>query len=146
MRNGRIQDSGGRPLGIFFRTDGGRFVAKCPVLGDFDAETPEELTAIVCNAEAERIAAALRSLSKLRQKRRNDKRIVHAPTHFQGFVLSSAAALRAWPLDVVMTIFFSYGPAALPAAFTSGLPPLDVLAFLSGTVPVQTRRTTWRVS
>lgn len=106
---GRITHRG-RPLGLWWRSEGG-YCAKCGPLGDFSAPTLEALLIAVETADTKRLAGVADVLARLRRKRQASESapIVQAR---EGGGFARLLAFRAdWP--PLMTL--GLGPAALLA-------------------------------
>ena len=111
---GRITHRG-RPLGLWWRSEGG-YSAKCGPLGDFSAPTLEALLIAVETAETKRLAGVADVLARLRRKRQASESapIVQA-REGGGFARLLALYMLAFRADWPPLMTLGLGPAALLA-------------------------------
>jgi hypothetical protein len=141
MNAGRVEFRG-KPLGFWWKTEAGGYVAKCGMLGAFEATTLEILLDNVRMAEEERLKKALEMLEHLRKPARrateDEETTVKRssiPTAFLAHLLLYVVVFREWPVGLALQVLDEFGEATLLAAFASGLSPSQAVAFLSDQSP-----------
>ena len=138
MNTGRVQHCG-KPLGFWWKTEAGGYVAKCETLGAFEAATLDVLLHNVRMAEEQRLQKAIETLERRRKPARratageeNTAQRLTMPPLFLARLLLYEAVFRGWPVGLALQVFDDFGEAALFAAFASGLAPCQAVAFLAG--------------